>query len=240
MKKWKAGYPALLELTGGMPTERPAHYLDRSRKGVGVRLRFTKSRRSPPPLGPSPPLQTADLIPAAQSAILFSMDSEAQFIMVDANRAREEAQRLFEVVSKLLTRVLPPTADVRHIGATAVPGCLTKGDLDIVVRVRIDQFSDIDAMLASRFARNEGSIRSETFSAFEDASTRPHLGIQLVAINGPFDFFHLFIEALQRSPRLFEEYNALKSQYNGANMTLYRKAKDAFIEAALSNFVSDP
>jgi GrpB-like predicted nucleotidyltransferase (UPF0157 family) len=145
---------------------------------------------------------------------LFSMDSKAPFLLVDANRAREQAQRLFEAVSKLLIDVLPPTADVQHIGSTAVPGCLTKGDLDVVVRVPIDQFSDSDAVLASRFARNDGSIRSETFSAFENASSRPHLGIQLVAINGPFDFFHLFVEALQRSPRLVEEYNALKSQYN--------------------------
>jgi GrpB-like predicted nucleotidyltransferase (UPF0157 family) len=157
------------------------------------------------------------------------MDSNAPFILVDANLAREHAQRLFEAVSKMLTEVLPPTADVRHIGATAVPGCLTKGDLDIVVRVPIDQFSDIDAVLASRFARNEVSTRSATYSPFEDDSSRPHLGIQLVAINGPFDFFHLFVEALQRSPRLLEEYNALKSQYNGANMALYRKAKDGFI-----------
>jgi GrpB-like predicted nucleotidyltransferase (UPF0157 family) len=171
---------------------------------------------------------------------LFSMDSEAPFILVDANSAREEAQRLFEAVSKLLTRMLPPTADVRHIGATAVPGCLTKGDLDIVVRVPVDQFSDTDAVLASRFARNEGSIHSETFAAFEDASSKPHLGIQLVAINGPFDFFHLFVDALQRSPRLVEEYNALKSQHNGANMALYREAKDAFIGAVLANFVSEP
>lgn len=163
------------------------------------------------------------------------MDSKAPFILVDEHRAREQAQRLFEAVSKLLTKVLPPTADVRHIGATAIPGCLTKGDLDIVVRVPTDQFSDIDAVLASRFARNEGSTRSETFSAFEDASSRPHLGIQLVAINGPFDFFHLFVEALQRSRRLVEDYNALKSQYNGANMALYRRAKDAFIEAVLAN-----
>ena len=81
---------------------------------------------------------------------------------------------------------------------------------------------------------------SETFSAFEDRSSKPHLGIQLVAIDGPFDFFHLFVEALQRSPGLVEEYNALKSQHDGNNMALYRKAKDAFVEAVLADFVSNP
>ena len=166
------------------------------------------------------------------------MDTEAPFILVDADRARQEAQRLFRAVSKSLAQLLPPTADVRHIGATAVPGCLTKGDLDIVVRVPVDQFSDADAVLASRFARNKGSVRSETFAAFEDASSQPHLGIQLVAINGPFDFFHLFVEALQQSPRLVEEYNALKRRHDGADMALYRAAKDAFVEAVLDSFVA--
>jgi GrpB-like predicted nucleotidyltransferase (UPF0157 family) len=165
------------------------------------------------------------------------MDDEAPFILVDTNRAREEAEQLFGTVSKLLASVLPPTADVRHVGATAVPGCLTKGDLDIVVRVPVDQFSDADAVLASHFARNEGSVRSGTFAAFEDAASNPHLGIQLVAINGPLDFFHLFVEALQRSPRLVEEYNALKRQHDGANMVQYRLAKDAFVEAVLADFV---
>jgi GrpB-like predicted nucleotidyltransferase (UPF0157 family) len=168
---------------------------------------------------------------------LFSMDSETRFVLVDANRAREEAQRLFEAVSTFLIGALPLTAEVRHIGATAVPGCLTKGDLDIVVRVALDQFAEIDAVLASHFERNKGSIRSETFSAFEDASSKPHLGIQLVAINGPFDFFHLFVEALERSARLVEEYNALKRRHDGANMALYRKAKDAFVEAVLADFI---
>ena len=92
-----------------------------------------------------------------------------------------------------------------------------------------------DAVLATRFARNEGSIRSEHFSAFEDGSTDPHLGIQLTVIDGPEDFFHLFVEALRRSPDLVSEYNALKRRYDGREMAVYRVAKDAFVERVLAN-----
>ncbi len=113
-------------------------------------------------------------------------------------------------------------------------GCLTKGDLDIVVRVPAQDFSNADAALASRYARNEGSIRTETFSAFEEASSQHHLGIQLTVIDGPFDFFHQFAEELQRSSQLVEEYNALKRSYDGADMAAYRAAKDAFVERVLS------
>jgi hypothetical protein len=51
-------------------------------------------------------------------------------------------------------------------------------------------------LLTARFARNDGSIRTDSFSAFEDASADPHLGIQLTAIGGPHDFFHLFVDGL--------------------------------------------
>ena len=162
------------------------------------------------------------------------MSSEPPFSLADTERAREEAQQLFEAVSRSLEAILPQAAEVRHIGATAVHGCLTKGDLDIVVRVPAKDFPDADAALASYYKRNDGSIRTETISAFEDAASHPHLGIQLVVIDGPFDFFHRFAVVLQSSPRLIEEYNALKRSHQGADMALYRAAKDAFVERVLA------
>ena len=108
-------------------------------------------------------------------------------------------------------------------------------DLDIVVRVPAEDFAAADASLAARFQRNEGSIRTETFSAFEDASCRPHLGIQLVVIDGPLDFFHLFVDALMGSPRLVHAYNALKKRHEGRDMAEYREAKDRFVEQVLAD-----
>jgi GrpB-like predicted nucleotidyltransferase (UPF0157 family) len=165
------------------------------------------------------------------------MANEPPFALVDTERARRDAERLFETVSKSLGQMLP-RSDIRHIGATAVPGCLTKGDLDIVVRVSEADFAAADQVLAAIFLRNEGSIRTEMFSAFEDASGDPHLGIQLVVTEGPFDVFHLFVEALERSPALLEEYNALKRRHEGADMARYRQAKDAFVERVLAAHVS--
>lgn len=159
------------------------------------------------------------------------MDNELSFKLVDADSARATAQQLFEVMARSLAATLPPTADIRQIGATAIPGCLTKGDLDIVVRVPAEDFGAADSVLATRFSRNEHSIRT---SAFEDASRWPHLGIQLAAINGPFDFFHLFVEALQQSPDLIEKYNALKRHHDGCDMSIYRAAKDAFVDDVLA------
>ena len=73
------------------------------------------------------------------------------------------------------------------------------------------------------------------FSAFEDASSYPHLGVQLTVVGGEFDLFHQFVEALQRSPELVRQYNALKRRHDGGDMTVYRKAKDAFVKKVLAS-----
>lgn len=162
------------------------------------------------------------------------MCEEPAFRLVDAEDARAAASSLFETLHPALVAMLPAGADIRHIGSTAVPGCLTKGDLDIVVRVAAADFEAADGALASRYARNEGSIRTSEFSAFEDAASEPHLGIQLVVIGAPLDVFHQFVEALRRSPQLVAEYNALKRRFDGVDMASYRAAKDAFVEQVLA------
>jgi len=153
----------------------------------------------------------------------------------DHKRARADAERLFEHVAAELRRVLPASADIRHVGATAVPGCLTKGDLDIVVRVPTEAFLATDTVLAGRFTRNVGSKRTDSFSSFEDVETSPHLGIQLTVAGGEDDYFHLFVEALQRDRKLVARYNALKRQFDGQRMDVYRAAKSAFVMTVLSH-----
>ena len=169
-------------------------------------------------------------------AISTEMDDTTLFILVDAKRACEKAQQSYDAISGLLASSLPPTAEMHHVGATAIPGCLTKGDLDIVVRVPAEHFADVDLMLASKFIRNNDSIRTVAFSAFENPSSDPHLGIQLTTIGGPFDFFHHFAQALRSSPRLLEEYNSLKLMFHGLDSSLYRAAKGEFIERVIADF----
>lgn len=152
----------------------------------------------------------------------------------DPAEARTAAERLFVRIAAMLRDLLPASADIRHIGATAVPGCLTKGDLDIVVRVPQAAFAAAEMALAARFARNVGSKRTETFSSFEDAATSPHLGIQLAVAGSADDMFHLFVAALLEDPELVATYNALKRRFDGAPMPVYRAAKDTFIAEVLN------
>jgi GrpB-like predicted nucleotidyltransferase (UPF0157 family) len=152
----------------------------------------------------------------------------------DPALARAAANDLFDRMAVVLRRLLPASADILHVGATAVPGCLTKGDLDIVVRVEAVDFGAADMALAAHFARNTGSSRTDTFCAFEDDGATPHLGIQLTAQGAPSDFFHTFSEALKSDADLLARYNALKQQYDGHPMHVYRAAKSSFIEQVLT------
>ncbi|AVT76943.1 hypothetical protein RPPS3_28800 [Rhodopseudomonas palustris] len=161
-------------------------------------------------------------------------------IAADPEYARAAAERLFAAVQQQLVAVLPKTCELLHIGATSVPGCLTKGDLDIVVRVERKDFQATEAALAARYARNSGSVRTNEFAAFEDDASTPHLGIQLTVKGGAFDVFHRFADALRADPALVRRYNELKLAYDGQPMDRYRGAKDAFVTDALRGGSAEP
>lgn len=151
----------------------------------------------------------------------------------DAAAAAALAEAKFAELLEQLVPRLPGGAQVVHIGATAIPGCLTKGDLDIVVRVSPTSFAAAEAVLADLFNRNTGSVRSTSFAAFQDEQAQPPLGIQLTAIGGEFDDFHRFVERLRQEPGLIEAYNDLKRRFDGKSMDDYRAAKREFVATVL-------
>jgi len=161
-------------------------------------------------------------------------------LIEDEDAARAAADTLFAAIKRTLQSILPGAAEILHVGATAIPGCLTKGDLDVVVRVASADFAAAYSGLAAHFARNAGSVRTADFAAFEDAGRTPHLGIQLTVNGSPFDVFHRFAAALRADPELVARYNALKRAYHDRPMTLYRAAKDAFITDVLRSDPSPP
>lgn len=51
----------------------------------------------------------------------------------------EKVEKAFLLHKKIISERLP-FADVQHVGSSAIPNSLTKGDLDIQVRVTLEQF----------------------------------------------------------------------------------------------------
>jgi GrpB-like predicted nucleotidyltransferase (UPF0157 family) len=142
------------------------------------------------------------------------------------------ADRLFKEVAWKLAHVIP-AAEIHHIGSTAIPGTLTKGDLDVLVRVSAEDFRVAEAALERMFRRNTGSFRSEAFAAFLDHSTEPDLGVQLVVRDGEADTFLVWRERLESDPELRRQYDDLKRRFEGKSMDEYREAKAQFISERL-------
>jgi GrpB-like predicted nucleotidyltransferase (UPF0157 family) len=132
-------------------------------------------------------------------------------------------------------RQLLPRARVEHVGSTAVPGSITKGDLDICVIVTSSDFAGAVSRLDECYARNTGSDWTTEFAAFASREREPvDVGVQLVVEGSPADVFVRWRELLLADGHLRSEYDRLKLRHAGGSMDAYRREKSAFIEAALA------
>lgn len=151
------------------------------------------------------------------------------------------AQRSFARIAADVSSILP-AAEVEHVGATAVAGCLTKGDIDVLVRVTREDFpsamSILDATL-QRSVRNDPTGEYVEYD-FDRAGCRG--AIQLVGAGSWHDRrFRRFKSVLGSDDAAIARYNELKRYHEGLSMTDYRIAKAAFIDALLvdSTFRND-
>lgn len=128
---------------------------------------------------------------------------------------------------------LPPRTKIEHVGATAVPGCLTRGNLDICVIAMKPDFEAAREKLAATYGAAPDFAATEEFASFVDEDCRPPLSIQLVAREGAMDIFTPFRDLLRQNPALLTAYNNLKRSYSGKPLAAYRTAQDEFITHVL-------
>lgn len=124
-------------------------------------------------------------------------------------------------------RLLLPAAVIEHVGSTALPDGLSKGDLDVQVRVRREDYDQACRLLASMYEHNPGGFTEEGRS-FKDDSADPALGVHVTIIGGPSDIQHRQRDFLRAHSDMRAEYDALKRSFEGGAMDEYREAKDAF------------
>ena len=130
---------------------------------------------------------------------------------------------------------LIPSSEIEHVGSTSIPGALTKGDLDLLVRVSAERFSTAIHALRRRYRVHQPENWTPTYASFVDAGvTSPPVGVQLVVAGSPDDrLFGPFREALIRDPALLAAYNELKLRLDGQDYEQYTDAKGEFVEAIL-------
>ena len=147
---------------------------------------------------------------------------------------RDLAEAAFDEHRRAVLALLPD-AEVEHVGATAVPGALTKGDVDLLVRVSEPAFPGAVEVLRSRYAVHQPHNWTPTLASFKAPGANvPEVGIQLVVEGSDADgFFGPFRDALTSSPALLVEYNRLKLRLDGLEYDRYTERKGQFIESVL-------
>ena len=161
-------------------------------------------------------------------------DDETLFqLSPDLEECCHQAQIAFEKWRRQHARALPDAALIEHVGATSVPGCETKGDLDIAVRVSKQDFPAALKHLDKTHQANDRSTRREGFAAFSAQGYALDVGVQLVVVGDALDQFSAFRDALNADKVLVARYNALKRAYRGRKTVSYREAKAEFIKTVL-------
>ena len=120
-------------------------------------------------------------------------------------------------------RVLVPSATVEHVGATSVPGLLTKGDLDLLVRVPP---GEVDAAVEALQRRYPGLV--------DESDPQLPVGIEVVAEGS--DRAHRVLELRRRfrgDPVLVARANDLRRQFAGGDAGEYEVAKQALYASVL-------
>ena len=132
-------------------------------------------------------------------------------------------------------RALVPDAELHHIGATALPGALTKGDVDVLLRVPLGRFPAAVEVLRQHFAVKQPVNWTSEFANFgDDVGHDLPVGIQVVVKDSSADFLLYLRDYFTASPEALREYNCLKVAHADEGQEGYWRAKDEFLARILA------
>lgn len=131
---------------------------------------------------------------------------------------------------------LVPRSEFHHIGATAIPGSITKGDVDVLLRVEAADFLPAVENLRSHFAINQPQNWTSEFASFTDERSFPFpLGVQLVVKASEWDFFLFLVEYFTSNPECLGEYNRIKMESAPHGVVEYRNAKERYLTPIIAS-----
>lgn len=144
---------------------------------------------------------------------------------------QKKCAEAFEKHRVLISKILPDTR-IEHIGSSAIPGAVSKGDLDIFVGVSPAEHDDaVAALISSGFSEHRNTLRTNELCML--MSPKPDVSLQVVANASEFEFFIIFRDILRSSPAILSRYNQLKRSCEAMDQDEYRKVKSEFIEDIL-------
>jgi GrpB-like predicted nucleotidyltransferase (UPF0157 family) len=137
----------------------------------------------------------------------------------------DQAQQTRDAVADVL-QSLGVAGDLVVTGAASISGVLTKGDIDLHLRVGPGSFSDVVAMLTSAYPRGSLHSWAPTLAVFDVPGPRP-TGLAVTPADSEHD--RRFREAWRRlraDPGLRNKYNEMK--FLAADTASYEEQKSDF------------
>lgn len=116
-------------------------------------------------------------------------------------------------------QALLPYAEVFHVGGTAIENSLTKGDVDIQVRVSANQFQQAKLLLASVYNISYEIVQTDFYCAFETRRYDLSLRIHLTIVGSQKDIFWRITKVLNSNLYFRIEFTEMKLRYHGASGT---------------------
>lgn len=154
--------------------------------------------------------------------------------LLKPSKYQEQAVSIFTAVASKVSRLLPD-AQLEHIGASAIPGAVSKGDLDICVLVAPQAHAQaVQTLEAAGYAIKADTMRTPALCMLLSPRSDMDVALQVVAKGSEFEFFLHFRDALRADPSLVEQYNQLKTRFATRGEERYRAEKSRFITAVLT------
>ncbi|MBX9900192.1 MAG: GrpB family protein [Burkholderiaceae bacterium] len=147
-----------------------------------------------------------------------------------------EATKRYENIAAQLIAIFP-FAKIEHIGSSAIPGALSKADLDICMIVDSAMLENVVQTLKHHaYIEKTGTLRTEELCMLECTLVGNDHAVQVVASGSEFErFFITFRNILRARPDLVADYNRIKVETAALGVEKYREAKSRFISLVLAD-----
>ncbi len=144
-----------------------------------------------------------------------------------------DARRILDEQRTLLRAAEVP-GELVLVGGSSVPGALTRGDVDLHLRVPPVEFAAAVGTLRRTHAVVHPEIWGPTLATFEATGTALPTGIAVTPLGSEHDLrFTRTWQLLRAHPELVGEYNAAKLADDGPRGEGYEARKSAFFDRVL-------
>lgn len=155
-------------------------------------------------------------------------------VFLEPEKYQQRCAQLFNSYHKAICALLP-FAKIEHIGSSAIPNAISKGDLDVYIEVIPEQFEfAIEQLKTLNFIEKQNTLRTHELCMLESLNN-DDVAFQIVVTDSVFTFFLTFKNKLISSPTLVNENNQLKLQCSHLDPDQYRTIKSDFINRVLNH-----